>query len=480
MTTAHDLSRPDDAAGASIPEIPATSATEHPGTGSGPALLGMAGHPPPSTTGTFARANTNAGDRRPRAWAAPITRPAARIAVAGGLAVAGWLLGAVLSQANAATEAPADRPSALTQDDSGHQHAGTSTSGTLTWDIPGTDRYRVAVPSSAGEASSSSQASGYAYSTAEQRTPAVARPGASAGYHARLETTAAQGSATNTRPETLAGPSARPGPSVNPGPAADARPGTPAGPGSATGARPGNPGNQPETPAGQPPAPIADAPASHDTGLLGGLLGGGHSGPAGLVGGLLGLVDGTVDTTVHTTLTSVDTVIETAPARVIVPPVEDVLDPIGTGSESDSACGAVTATTAAKPATPIQADEPVIARVVSGGTAPVSHTAVPHVVAVPPAPVKTKQDPGRPAPVDERTQAGGGSSGGGLPDAPSAPAAPASAASAGHDGSGGLRQPFAVASDENTVTQLKLIGVSRDHEVDGAGRDAALPSTSPD
>jgi hypothetical protein len=74
---------------------------------------------------------------------------------------------------------------------------------------------------------------------------------------------------------------------------------------------------------------------------------------------------------------------------------------------------------------------------------------------------------------------GGSGGGGGLPAAPSAPAAPASA-SAGHDGNGGARHPLAVFTSSSTTTQLKLIGTSRDHTADGAGREAALPTTSPD
>jgi hypothetical protein len=74
----------------------------------------------------------------------------------------------------------------------------------------------------------------------------------------------------------------------------------------------------------------------------------------------------------------------------------------------------------------------------------------------------------------------GGGGGGGLPAAPSAPMAPTTTATPGHDNSGGARQTFAVSGDCATTTQLKLIGVSRDHEVDGAGREAALPTTSPD
>jgi len=75
---------------------------------------------------------------------------------------------------------------------------------------------------------------------------------------------------------------------------------------------------------------------------------------------------------------------------------------------------------------------------------------------------------------------GGGGDAPGLPSGSGAPSAPATSASTGHDGPGGARHPFAVHTDDVTTTQLKLIGTSRDHDVDGAGREAALPTTSPD
>lgn len=75
----------------------------------------------------------------------------------------------------------------------------------------------------------------------------------------------------------------------------------------------------------------------------------------------------------------------------------------------------------------------------------------------------------------------GGSSGGGqAPFAPSAPSAPTCAAGTGHDNGGGHRHPFAIAGSAADHTQLELIGTSRDHSADGAGRDAALPTASPD
>ena len=53
----------------------------------------------------------SAGMRTPRPWAAQLPRPAARILLAGGLTLAGWLLGATLSNAGAsADELPACAP----------------------------------------------------------------------------------------------------------------------------------------------------------------------------------------------------------------------------------------------------------------------------------------------------------------------------------------------------------------------------------
>ncbi|GAA1980622.1 hypothetical protein [Amycolatopsis minnesotensis] len=74
----------------------------------------------------------------------------------------------------------------------------------------------------------------------------------------------------------------------------------------------------------------------------------------------------------------------------------------------------------------------------------------------------------------------GGSGGGQAPVAPSAPSAPTCATGTGHDNGGGHRHPFAITGSAADHTQLELIGTSRDHSADGAGRDAALPTTSPD
>ncbi len=485
----------------------------------GPALLGMADRASNRTerNSSFARAGAR---RRPRAWAAPIARPAARIAVAGGLTLAGWLLGAALSQANAAADEHIDRPAASAPDtEPEHRYAGTATSGTLTWAMPGTQRaslhrfhisaddYRPDV--SFRPAAVSGNGPGHHTSIAVTRPstkitkPAKAKSPGAAKHHAL-----ASDPASDATTQPVSSPSSEPGQSS---PSAEPQQGLPSSP-SSTNPEPqqGLPSSKPSSanPEPQPgllgstsnepsqnslssqPEPgllssISSEPepqqgllggllggTSHDSGpgLLGGLLGGTETGHPGLLDGILGTVNDTVDTALHTTVTSVDTVIDTAPVRVVEPPVAPVEPaPVASGSISVS----VPAGKLAK-----EPEAPVVVQV--SKQAPVVHSAPARVLAAQPA---AKQETQPAPPVKERSQAGGGSSGGGgegLPSAPAAPAAPASTVSPGHDGHGGLRQLFALAGDGDTVTQLKLIGVSRDHEVDGAGRDAALPTTSPD
>ncbi|MER6760496.1 hypothetical protein ABT266_10105 [Amycolatopsis sp. NPDC000746] len=525
----------------------------------GSALLGMVDRAERSAS--FARAGAG---RRPRAWAAPIARPAARIAVAGGLTLAGWLLGAALSQANAASTDHsdyADRPIASTHDtDPEHRYAGTATSGTLTWAMPGAatgakraslhrfqvsaDDYRPDVsfrpvtsvgsdPQNSGRhvsrpepaakvtkpaklAKPKSQVKPKHHAPASNPAPeAATRPGLLSGASSEPQPSTSgepeQGtlSGTSGEPEqgTLSGTSNASQPSTVSGASNASQPSTVSGasnapqPGilSSTGNAPqpsiltstststaSRPGllssitsalqSQPGGTAGHEPQQgllgglLGGSDRESGPGLLSGLLGSPEHGQPGLLDGILGTVDDTVDTTLHTTVTSVDTVIDTAPIRVVEQPVRPV-------EPAPSASGSVTASV---PVTKL-AKEPEAPVVVKASKQPVAvaHPAPARAVAAPPA---AKQETQPAPPVKERSRAGGGRSGGGegLPSAPAAPAAPASTASPGHDGSGGLRQLFALAGDGDTVTQLKLIGVSRDHEVDGAGRDAALPTTSPD
>ncbi|WP_440201293.1 hypothetical protein [Amycolatopsis orientalis] len=449
---------------------PSATSSASPLETAGSALLGMAGRARPDSS--VARAGAR---RRPRAWAAPLARPAARIAVAGGLTLAGWLLGAALSQANATTDDHADRLS-VSAPDTGpeHQHAGTATSGTLTWAMP-------------GSATGAKRAHVHRFEvSADDFRPAVSfRPTTVAANEPdRTSTAAPQPAAKITKPAKAKSP-AKPKhhtAASDPAPDATTQPGLLSTGSSST---PGPDSREP-----QPgllstisqPSPDTRAPqqgllggllggSDRGSGLLGGLLGTPEPGQPGLLGGILGTVDNTVDTTLHTTVTSVDTVLDTAPVRVVEPPVTTV-DPAPSASGSVSV-SVPAAKLAKEPETPVAVKA-------SKQTPAVVAAAPAHVL---PAPHPAAEPETQPAPlVKERSQAGGGSSGGGegLPAAPAAPAAPASTASPGHDGHGGLRQLFALAGDGATVTQLKLIGVSRDHEVDGAGRDAALPTTSPD
>ncbi|MFI7117942.1 hypothetical protein [Amycolatopsis sp. NPDC049868] len=75
---------------------------------------------------------------------------------------------------------------------------------------------------------------------------------------------------------------------------------------------------------------------------------------------------------------------------------------------------------------------------------------------------------------------GGSGGGGGLPSAPVAPVAPTTTVQPGHDHTGGGRGPLAVLDSGIPATQLKLIGTGCDHEGERTGREAALPATSPD
>lgn len=67
------------------------------------------------------------------------------------------------------------------------------------------------------------------------------------------------------------------------------------------------------------------------------------------------------------------------------------------------------------------------------------------------------------------------------PAAPASVAAPSNVAASPQDGSQHLhRGEHGVLDDLPTVTQLRLLGSSRDHDVVGVSREAALPTTSPD
>ncbi|MFD8500284.1 hypothetical protein [Amycolatopsis sp. NPDC059657] len=209
----------------------------------------------------------------------------------------------------------------------------------------------------------------------------------------------------------------------------------------------------------------------------------------GLLGGLLGTVLNVVTDTVGTVTNVVDDVL--TPGRQIDPdcPEPLPLDGVGKailpilGNDQPTHSGtsatvsvtvtrpaAETAVAATAPENPPAAPETATAARVSTVVNPAAHT------------VQSRQSAGKTAKSDQQAnvKAGGSSGGGQLPTAPSAPLTPTGTVTAGHDSAGGARHQLAVLTSDTNTTQLRLIGTSLDHEVDGAGRDAALPTTSPD
>ena len=208
-----------------------------------------------------------------------------------------------------------------------------------------------------------------------------------------------------------------------------------------------------------------------------------------MVGGTLNTVTSTVGavttTLSHTVLAPLTQPPANNPDAPVLLPLDDILAPVlGTGSNS----GGVTATVPGLlggTITQVTTTTAVVTQTVPGTAAATALSSddrpgrgrAPHRAAAQP-PARRRSSP-RDSGVHARN-GGGGDSTPGLPGGTSAPSAPAPTAAPGHDGPGGARHPFAVHTDHATTTQLKLIGVSRDHEVDGAGREAALPTTSPD
>jgi hypothetical protein len=351
-----------------------------------------------------------ARERAPRPWTVALQRPAAKILVAGGLTLAGWLLTGALS---GSTAAAAETTTC--------QHTAASTvehGGLLSGLHLKSHREATCTP-------------------AADETPAAATR---TSADPRTETDAsAKQSATESTKDTR----------------------------------------------------TTDAPTTKAT-SSGGLLGG-------LVGGVLNVVGGTlntVTTTVNGTLQTVGTVTDTLSHTVLAPltqppannpdgpvllPLDDVLGPILNGGSNS---GGVTVTVpgvvsdTVTQTTTAAATETAPTATEEATTSQTPRVAVAHLVEVQNT-LPAKQDQPRDPGVHARN-GGGGDSTPGLPGGTSAPSAPAPTAAPGHDGPGGARHPFAVHTDDVTTTQLKLIGASRDHDVDGAGREAALPTTSPD
>jgi hypothetical protein len=226
-------------------------------------------------------------------------------------------------------------------------------------------------------------------------------------------------------------------------------------------------------------------------------------------GGLLGLLGGTVNSLVSTlggTVSSLGNVVgtlvgtagdlggsvftppgETDPGSpsITLPVIGGLLGDPGTSYDSDGWSGGGSMTISI----------PLVPELGLGGLAPVPAPAQPAPAAAPTSGFRlatTTSSSSRHAvprlPADRQGDSdkyaglgggGSGGGGGGLPTAPSAPVVPTTA-SAGHDTNGSARHPLAVFGSTDTTTQLRLVGTSRDHAADGAGREAALPTTSPD
>ncbi len=425
------------------PVRPALTAGE-PRRGTGRAGVGLvsAGHPLP--TGKSAHARGNA----PRPWTAALQRPAAKILVAGGLALAGWLLTGALSgtTASAAENAACpDAPAVSTVDHSAkpsahgrHHKSHREAAATCT---------RTETPAADTEPAAEQPSTKDTLPADDQSTeePAAAEPSAEPAAKAT-----SSGGLLNGLVGGLA---------------------------SAT---------QPAAKTTTEPATTTKATSS------GGLLGG-------LVGGVLNVVGGTlntVTTTVSGTLNTVGAVTDTLSHTILAPltqppadnpdapvllPLDDVLGPILNGGSNS---GGVTVTvpgvvgdTGTQATTPA-VTETAAATTEAATTSRTSRVAVVHLIERQNT-LPAQQEQPRDSGVHARN-GGGGDSTPGLPGGTSAPSAPAPTAAPGHDGSGGARHAFAVHTDDVTTTQLKLIGASRDHDVDGAGREAALPTTSPD
>lgn len=388
--------------------------------------------------------------RAPKPWASPLARPAAKILVAGGLTLAGWLLTGALSghTASAAETAACEHSSVSTVEHGrsafGHHH----------------------------------------------RASSHRETGAARCTQATADSTAAEDSATSDATETTTGDTA-----TSETPASDAQPAEPA-TGETTPAdtattepatsEPASTPTEATQPATTEPAtstetqPSIEEPTKTTTTSGGGLLGGLVGGVLNVVGGTLNTVTSTVgvvtDTLSHTVLAPLTQPPASNPDAPVLLPIDDILNPILGGSSS----GSVTVTVPATTATP----ETVTVEIAPAATAETTTTpqtprfALVRLAPKPQAPVVKQQDTPRDSGVHARD--GGGDSTPGLPGGTTAPSAPATTATSGHDGPGGARHPFAVHTDDVTTTQLKLIGASRDHDVDGAGREAALPTTSPD
>lgn len=357
-----------------------------------------------------------------------LPKPAVRILFAGGLAITGWLLGAVLStpasadeQASTAPETAVVQPAPSEESDSG----------------------KSTTPDE------STSDSGSVEATKPAETPEATEPTTS-------EPAKSEPAVSETEPETVVEDKA-----VS----------------SASSVEKSSASSEPAKKS------TKSAKQQSANGLLGGLIGSVLDVVTTTVGGVVETVGGVVGGISENVIAPILTPAPCDPDKpVILPGVGDVLDPVFGGGSGESAGGSVTITVPAKnvvpsaPAPVTPAPAPVVP---AEAPAPVQH----HRVALPTR-IQPAGQIAPAAPVESDTHAspdGGGSGGsGGLPNTPVAPLAPTTSASPGHDNSGGGRGPLAVLDSGMPATQLKLIGTGCDHEGERTGREAALPATSPD
>ncbi|MEV4051559.1 hypothetical protein AB0J55_10270 [Amycolatopsis sp. NPDC049688] len=382
--------------------------------------------------------------RAPRPWAASLQRPAAKILFAGGLTLAGWLLGAALTGSTAsAADAPTcpEAPAVSTVDPAAHplllgrhrkSHHETDAAA-----CPVQPKADTAEPPPAEETTKDTEVPKATSSTPAETTKDTEEP-------ATTKATSSGGLVNGLVGGTL----------------------------NAVG---GVVGTTKDT--------TTAAPAGG--GLVGGLVGGVLDvvgGTVSTVTGTLGAVTDTVgtltDTLSHTVLAPLTQPSPNYPGAPVLLPLDDVLGPVLGSSNPGGVTTTVpvvtiTGVTQATAVEPVQAAVATTAADQQATRFAGTHLVVRHAESLP-----AVQD----QPRDSGTHAttGGGDSTPGLPGGTTAPSAPAPTVTPGHDGPGGVRHAFAVHTDDVTTTQLKLIGTSRDHEVDGAGREAALPTTSPD
>jgi hypothetical protein len=416
--------------------------------------------------------------RTPRPWAAALQRPAAKIIVAGGLTLAGWLLTGALSGSTASAAEPAscpEAPAVSTVDHSakplahGRHHRNHRKDAQCARQADETE----AVPATTGEPETAAADTETPAKQSTKDTQPAEEPSAAPATEPAAKATSSGGllgglvdSVTSaTKPLT--------------------QPATTTQAASSGGLLNGLVGTV--TSATEPlTQPTTKATSSGD--LLGGLVGG----VLNVVGGTLNTVTTTVSGTLNTVTALTDTLSHTvlapltqAPANnpdaPVLLPLDDLLDPILGGSSNSGGVTVTVTGVVSDTLTPVTAPAgtetaPVAAEAAT--TSQASRVAVVHLVEVQHT-LPAQQEQPRDSGVHARN-GGGGDSTPGLPGGTTAPSAPAPTAAPGHDGPGGVRHPFAVHTDDVTTTQLKLIGASLDHDVDGAGREAALPTTSPD